>query len=130
MTYIDIEHMVAPAAAEPLEPIPTPVDQVANFPHSDEVPEGCVVIKENFADTFFFSTYISEETYVTRETEDGELDLKMTIYTPDAVTQQIGGKERAGLAVNGRAVVIEDGDLGCGRARLQEMPRLLGNKYV
>ena len=82
MTYIDIEHMVAPAAAEPLKPIPTPVDQVANFPHSDEVPEGCVVIKEDFADTFFFSTYISEETYVTRETEDGDLELKMTIYTP------------------------------------------------
>lgn len=82
MTDIDIENMVAPAAAEPLTPIPTPVDQVANFPHSDEVPEGCIVIKDDFADTFFFSTYITEEKYVTRKTKEGYLDLNLTIYTP------------------------------------------------
>ena len=82
MADIDIESMVAPASAEPLKPIPTPVDQVADFPHSDEVPEGCVVIEDDFADTFFFSTYITEEKYVTRETKEGHLDLKLTIYTP------------------------------------------------
>lgn len=79
---IDIETMVEPPAAEPLKPIFTPVDKVAEFPHSDELPEGCQVFDIN-TDDFFYSTYITHETYVTRRDVDGnDLDLQMTIYTP------------------------------------------------
>ena len=46
---IDIETMVEPPAAEPLKPIFTPVDKVAEFPHSDELPEGCQVFDINTA---------------------------------------------------------------------------------
>nr|WP_304321694.1 alpha/beta hydrolase [Bifidobacterium catenulatum] len=81
MSNIDIEDMVAPASSEPLKPIPTPVDKVAEFPHSDEVPDGCVVV-DGFEDTFFFSTYVTKEKYVTRETKGGPLDLNLDIYTP------------------------------------------------
>lgn len=79
---IDIETMVEPPAAEPLKPIFTPVDKVAEFPHSDELPEGCQVFDIN-TDDFFYSTYITHETYVTRRDVDGnDLDLQLTIYTP------------------------------------------------
>ena len=49
---IDIETMVEPPAAEPLKPIFTPVDKVAEFPHSDELPEGCQVFDIDTDDFF------------------------------------------------------------------------------
>lgn len=83
MTAIDIESMVAPPSAQPLDPIPTPVDQVAEFPHADEVPEGCIVIDDIDTDDFLYSTYVTEESYVTRTLANGdETTLNMTIYTP------------------------------------------------
>ncbi|OZG64059.1 alpha/beta hydrolase [Bifidobacterium eulemuris] len=80
---VDIEALVAPAAAEPLAPIPTPVDQVAGFPHSDEVPEGCVVVDGVDTDDFFYSTDIEEVPYATRTLADGsDYELNMMVYTP------------------------------------------------
>ena len=82
MTAVDIENLVAGPAAEPLAPIPTPVDRVRAFPHAEETPEGCVVVDDVVSDDFLYSTYITEETYATRSSDDGGCTLRATIYTP------------------------------------------------
>ncbi|KAA8826790.1 alpha/beta hydrolase [Bifidobacterium reuteri] len=83
MTAIDIESLVEPPASKPLQPIPTPPSQVAQFPRTEETPEGCIVIDDLDTDDFLYSTYITHETYVTRALADGtELPLGVDIYTP------------------------------------------------
>ena len=51
-TAPDIGSMVAPPSAQPLDPIPTPIPETKNFPHIDEVPEGCIVLDEPTEDSF------------------------------------------------------------------------------
>lgn len=83
MNAIDISMMVEPPAAEPLPPIVTPVESVREFPRSEELPDGCVVVDDLDTDDFLYSTTVTEERYVTRTLADGgAYPLAMTIYTP------------------------------------------------
>lgn len=80
---IDVDSLVEPASVEPLATIPTPIEQTKNFPHTDEVPDGCTVISDLDEDDFGYSVSFEEVTYATRTLADGtSMDLPMWVFTP------------------------------------------------
>jgi len=82
-TAPDIESMVAPPSAQPLDPIPTPIPETKNFPHIDEVPEGCIVLDEPTEDSFGYPVDMEQVTYATRQLADGtSVDMPLWVFTP------------------------------------------------
>lgn len=80
---IDVEPLVAPASAEPLEPIPTPIERTKYFPHTDEAPDGCQVIEDLDEDDFGYPVSFEQVIYATRALADGSsMDLPMWVFTP------------------------------------------------
>lgn len=84
-TSVNVDELVAPAAAEPLEPIPTPVELTKWFPHTDETPEGCEVITDLDEDDFGYPVSFEQVDYVTRTHSNGTSEtLPMWVFTPGA----------------------------------------------
>ncbi|KAA8826791.1 alpha/beta hydrolase [Bifidobacterium reuteri] len=79
----DISSMIAPPSPQPLEPIETPIPETKNFPHTDEVPEGCIVLSEPSEDTFGYPVDMEQITYATRQLADGtSVDMPLWVFMP------------------------------------------------
>ena len=79
----DIERLVAAPSVLPLDPIPTPLRETKHFVHTDEVPDGCIVLGEPSEDSFGHPVDMMQVTYATRALPDGStVDLPMYVFTP------------------------------------------------